>query len=209
MRLKLSAVAALLMVVAAASAHAASVDHAKELMRNARAELEAVLTSADASQDDRQQAVALLRQLSGGGEPTPSAEPSGTPPPPTFVDNGDGTATDSTTGLTWMTKDSGGPTTWEGALHYCQYSKKLGFHDWRLPVLPEMESLLRAGATDQQYRVPGFIHLSACAPWVANDDYHRGAYAEVDFCKGDNMVVMPTEKRAPAICVRGKQLPEM
>jgi hypothetical protein len=58
-----------------------------------------------------------------------------------FVDNGDGTITDTRTGLTWQKASSSG-NTWEQALTYCE-SLNLGGHtDWRLPTIKELRSLV-------------------------------------------------------------------
>jgi len=70
-----------------------------------------------------------------------------------FTDNGDGTVTDSATGLMWTRDDSGdGVTTgprsgmnWEDALAWVEQrnaENHLGHSDWRLPNAKEMHSLL-------------------------------------------------------------------
>lgn len=76
-----------------------------------------------------------------------------------FVDNINGTQTDTLTGLVWD-KDAGTPsaatcpggrTNWQTALDYvaCLNSHAyLGFSDWRLPNIVEMESLFNDGAAD-------------------------------------------------------------
>ncbi len=80
-------------------------------------------------------------------------------PAPRFADNTNGTQTDTLTGLIWA-KDAGTPTAascaggrtdWQGALDYvaCLNSHAyLGFNDWRLPNIVEMESLFNDGAAD-------------------------------------------------------------
>jgi hypothetical protein len=67
-----------------------------------------------------------------------------------FVDNGDGTVSDLSTGLTWMQADSGDPSTgsgqggldWEGALDYCTSLDYAGIRDWRLPNAKELHSIV-------------------------------------------------------------------
>lgn len=73
-------------------------------------------------------------------------------PNPRFVDNGDDTMTDRTTGLVWP-KDGGTPSvgsctggtmTWYAALEYVKCLNDrgyLGHSDWRLPNVNELESL--------------------------------------------------------------------
>ena len=58
-----------------------------------------------------------------------------------FVDNGDGTVTDTATGLMWMQADAG-PYTWESALAYAENAAGAGYDDWRLPNAKELESIV-------------------------------------------------------------------
>ena len=59
-----------------------------------------------------------------------------------FIDNNDGTVTDSLTGLEWA-KDAnpGGAMTWQQALDYVKTLNTGGHNDWRLPNVNELESL--------------------------------------------------------------------
>ncbi len=68
--------------------------------------------------------------------------------PNTFVDNGNGTVTDTSTGLMWQQDTAGDGQgnydrmTWEEALAYCE-SRTIGGHtDWRLPTIKELHSLV-------------------------------------------------------------------
>ncbi len=77
-------------------------------------------------------------------------------PNPRFNDNGDQTLTDNLTGLVWA-KDAGAPTVgscaggnkdWQEALDYVaclNTNNYLGYSDWRLPNINELESLLNIG----------------------------------------------------------------
>jgi hypothetical protein len=65
-----------------------------------------------------------------------------------FMDNDNGTVSDTSTGLIWQqdtARDGQGnydPMTWEEALAYCE-SRTLGGHtDWRLPTIKELLSLV-------------------------------------------------------------------
>jgi len=75
-----------------------------------------------------------------------------------FADNGDGTVTDSCTGLMWQ-KDpadmdgNGTPSgvdavTWFGALAYCENLSFAGHDDWRLPNVRELQSIVDYGRSD-------------------------------------------------------------
>jgi hypothetical protein len=68
-----------------------------------------------------------------------------------FVDNGDGTATDRATGLTWMSVDSGalkagrhgdGRLDWAAALAWAESLVHAGHDDWRLPNAKELQSIV-------------------------------------------------------------------
>jgi hypothetical protein len=66
-----------------------------------------------------------------------------------LVDNGNGTVTDTRTGLTWEQKtDDGGPRdkdnryTWKEAMDYCEDLDLGGHTDWRLPTIKELSALV-------------------------------------------------------------------
>jgi hypothetical protein len=72
-----------------------------------------------------------------------------------FVDNGDGTVTDTCTGLEWQqdTADVNGDgdstvedfLPWCGALAYCEDLNFAGHDDWRLPNIRELQSIVDFG----------------------------------------------------------------
>lgn len=61
--------------------------------------------------------------------------------PPYFLNNGDGTVTDTITGLMWQ-KIDGGSLTFENALVYCDTLSLAGYTDWRLPSPREGFSIM-------------------------------------------------------------------
>lgn len=91
-----------------------------------------------------------------------------------FTDNGNGTVSDTLTGLTWMrcplgqTWDGGscnGEVTtldWQGALQTADAQVFAGFADWRLPNLKELSSVV-----EQRCRMPALNH--ALFPAAAAD----------------------------------------
>lgn len=73
-----------------------------------------------------------MRAVRGGSGPASGQE---------FVDNGDGTVTDTETGLMWK-KTTASNRTWEEALTYCETLTLAGYSDWRLPNRIELQSLV-------------------------------------------------------------------
>ncbi len=62
-----------------------------------------------------------------------------------FVDHGDGTITDQTTGLMWTQSDNGAAVLWQDALAWAQQKNRenyLGHNDWRLPDVKELQSIV-------------------------------------------------------------------
>lgn len=59
-----------------------------------------------------------------------------------LVNNGDGTVTDSATGLIWQQADDGATRDWEDALAYCESLSLTSNDDWRLPNTKELQSIV-------------------------------------------------------------------
>lgn len=75
---------------------------------------------------------------------------------PRFIDNSDGTITDSLTGLMWAREDSwqmeGKWLSWDEARDYTHnmaYQKLAGYNDWRLPEKEELLTLVDPDHTIQ------------------------------------------------------------
>ena len=78
---------------------------------------------------------------------TPGADADYTIYPPFFIDNGNGTVTDTVTGLMWQKAD-GGEMTVENAAIFCDNLTLGGYTDWRLPNAHEGFSILNHGHTN-------------------------------------------------------------
>ena len=83
-----------------------------------------------------------------------------------FVDNGDGTVTDTCTGLMWVRADlfpGPAPDMWDTAIMLCEGLAFAGYDDWRLPNLRELQSLADYGrlgpAIDPALGLTDFEHL--------------------------------------------------
>ena len=64
---------------------------------------------------------------------------------PLFIDNGDGTITDTTTGLMWEKLTHSIGNTWDEANAYCDSLALAGKNDWRLPNGYELQTLINKG----------------------------------------------------------------
>jgi Protein of unknown function (DUF1566) len=129
-------------------------------------------------------------------------------PNPRFIDNANGTMTDTLTGLI-LTKDGNAPDpngalpniglcpnsrgdmSWPQALDYiaCLNTNSfLGFADWRLPNLNELESLVNAEVIDSSVflNTAGFINVKSSTYWSATTDAQAPAFAwDVSLRTGD------------------------
>ncbi len=87
-----------------------------------------------------------------------------------FIDNGDGTVTDSCTGCMWQkaTADTDGngtindndKLTWENALIYAEELESAGHGDWRLPNIRELQTIVDYGS-----RLPTGLRFRAEESW--------------------------------------------
>ena len=59
-----------------------------------------------------------------------------------YVDNGDGTVTDNSTGLMWQQEDETDTYDWTNALEYAKNSELADYTDWRLPNTKELQSIV-------------------------------------------------------------------
>jgi hypothetical protein len=82
-------------------------------------------------------------------------------------DNGDGTITDSITGLMWQKKD-GGEMTIESAANYCDTLTLAGYTNWRLPNAHESFSILNLQNTNPAIDTSFFTKTTADYWWTSN-----------------------------------------
>jgi hypothetical protein len=87
--------------------------------------------------------------------------------PPFFVQNGDGTVTDTVTGLMWQ-KTDGGEMTIENARTYCDNLTLAGYSDWRLPTAHESFSILNQDHANPALDVSVFGTTAAEYWWTSN-----------------------------------------
>lgn len=102
-----------------------------------------------------------------------------------FVDNGDGTVTDSVLGLVWQREDDGTKRKYAVAESYCGRLAFAGCTDWRLPTKEELTGLAMTGFDELHSSFPGLqrerywaVSPPAELQWAENPE--RIAYT-VDF----------------------------
>ena len=105
-----------------------------------------------------------------------------------FTDNGDGTVSDTVTGLTWKrcaegqiwdgASCSGSATalTWQAALQAGAASTFAGHSDWRLPNIKELGSIVERQCADPAINLSVFPGTTASgfwsgSPYAGNSDY--------------------------------------
>ena len=83
-----------------------------------------------------------------------------------FVNNGDGTISDTKTGLMWVSKDNGFPINWPDAVEYCKNLRVGGYTDWRMPTLAELTSLYNPSEKNKNgYHTNEHIATTAQSIW--------------------------------------------
>ncbi|MGA9109983.1 MAG: DUF1566 domain-containing protein [Smithella sp.] len=119
-----------------------------------------------------------------------------------FTNNGDGTITDKLTGLMWtQNANTPGPAgcspggaqpfeTWQGSLTYVaclNTNSYLGYTDWRLPNVNELNSLVNAGQVDTAdwLNNVGFSNVQINEYWSSTSGTIVGDARCVDMIEGD------------------------
>lgn len=91
-----------------------------------------------------------------------------------FIDNGDGTITDTQTGLVWE-KGEGPRLTWQEAVDRCKALDLAGHCDWRLPTIQELFAVVDFGryapACDPVFGMRSYSY------WSATTDAGGSSYA--------------------------------
>ena len=101
-----------------------------------------------------------------------------------FHDNGNGTVSDTSTGLMWQqdtARDGGGNydlMNWEEALAYCEGLSLGGHTDWRLPNIKELDFLVDLSRYNPSINTVYFPNTLASNYWSSTTgaDYTDGAW---------------------------------
>lgn len=86
---------------------------------------------------------------------------------PYYVDNGDGTVTDTITGLMWQKQD-GGEMSYDSAVDWVGRLALAGYQDWRLPGIHESFSLMNLDALNPALNKFAFTDTGAEYWWSAD-----------------------------------------
>ncbi|WP_022850868.1 DUF1566 domain-containing protein [Limisalsivibrio acetivorans] len=90
-----------------------------------------------------------------------------------YTDNGDGTVTDSATGLMWQRGDSAS-SSFEDAVSTCESASTAGYSDWRLPNVKELQTLVDysrspdttgSAAIDPVFSSTSFLNEEGATDW--------------------------------------------
>jgi Protein of unknown function (DUF1566)/Putative binding domain, N-terminal/Viral BACON domain len=103
-----------------------------------------------------------------------------------YADNGDGTVTDTSTGLMWQQQAGSSTQTWEQALAYCEGLNLGGHTDWRLPSVKELQSLVDYSQYNPAINTTYFPNAAASWYWSSTTyaNYTGSAWV-VTFYNGD------------------------
>ena len=135
-----------------------------------------------------------------------------------FIDNQDGTMTDSTTELVWMQEDAWQKEakwfTWDEAtdlVHDLNNIKLGGFQDWRLPTEEEIQSLYHEKASNQDkygkeiHLWPAFPSGGLATVWLKGESGQEGII--FDFKNGEFRPMYKSKSgRMTVRLVRGEML---
>jgi hypothetical protein len=106
-----------------------------------------------------------------------------------YVDSGNGTITDRSTGLMWQ-KQGTTNKTWEQALSYCEELSLGGFTDWRLPTIKEMRSLVDLNRSNPAINTTVFPDTVSSSYWSnttfagQDGDYNQNSAWAIIFSGG-------------------------
>ena len=102
-----------------------------------------------------------------------------------YTDNGDGTVTDTSTGLRWQQAGSSNTQTWVQALAYCMGLNLGGYTDWRLPTSKELQSLVDYSRYSPAINTTYFPNAAASWHWSGTTYMNGTGYAwSVNFSYG-------------------------
>lgn len=126
-----------------------------------------------------------------------------------FVDNNDGTVTDTSTRLMWAKEDNLGNINWHDAAFYCKNPPLAGYRysNWRLPTVAELRTLyakeLAPYPTDCGLRVRNHAPVRLSCAWIWASEHSAISAYVFNFNKGyAYSTLMLDQKKFRALAVR-------
>jgi hypothetical protein len=107
-----------------------------------------------------------------------------------FIDNGDGTVTDTQTNLMWAASDNMGDINWQSAKIYCENPPIAGYRysDWRMPTIKELIKLYdkkhERYETDCGLKVQIHPAIRLSCAWVWSSEHKAISAYAFSFRKG-------------------------
>lgn len=100
-----------------------------------------------------------------------------------FVNNNNGTVTDTQTGLMWADHDNGANINWPNAKIYCEGYSGGGKSGWRMPTIDELRQLYSSGAYGSVIQRSKIGHLCIWSSETSGSDA-----ATLDFGSGNRFI---------------------
>ena len=94
-----------------------------------------------------------------------------------YKNNGDGTVTDTSTGLMWQHTGYDITMTWAEALTYCEDLFLGGEYDWRMPNIKELRNLVDQSRYNPAINTMDFADTVPSFYWSSTTPYHGTDYA--------------------------------
>lgn len=119
-----------------------------------------------------------------------------------FINNNDGTVTDTLTHLMWAKDDNMGDITWHDAVVYCKNPPIAGYKysDWRMPTIEELKTLYDKDSagyeTDCGLRVKIYPNISLTCAWVWSSDIKAISAHAFSFRKGYQYSTLMLNKKS-------------
>lgn len=91
-----------------------------------------------------------------------------------YIDNGNGTVTDTSTGIMWQQKTAENSMNWKNALEYCNNLNLANYTDWRLPTIKELRTLINYNRYRPSIDIHYFYDISESDYWSSSTSYGYG-----------------------------------
>lgn len=112
------------------------------------------------------------------------------------------TWTDPDTHLMWTAADNGSGLSWLQAQRYCRNLHLAGFHDWKLPAIDDLQSLVGKSESESTYRIKAPIKLTGWQ-WSSTAGVQDGEGWALDFGDGGRASVAAGDSGLNrALCIR-------